>query len=153
MQSVRCESQAEVINSKNSVPNNCSKWSLKICMSTFSLVVINQAGISLTRWLAGCWLRGIDYRPFTLLSWTTVVHLRSWQMSGNHAKHMLLCASSKSRRLQSYWLALCSGHSNNQADSHQKALEWASFTTENIWTTLRPLCAVRCFWFARQRQS
>lgn len=60
-----------------------------------SLLSIRPAFPSLACWLPGCWLRGIDYRPFTLLSWTTVVHLRSWQMSGNHAKHMLLCASSK----------------------------------------------------------
>lgn len=55
MQSVRCGSQAAVIYSKNSAPNDCSKWSLKICMSSFSLIVINQAGVSCTHSLAG-WL-------------------------------------------------------------------------------------------------
>lgn len=58
--------------------------------------------------------------------------------------HALMCLF-KSRRLQSYWLVLCPDRSNNQADSHQKTHEWASFTTENIWNTLCVLSGV--LWF------
>lgn len=89
-----------------------------------------------------------------LLSWTMSVYLWSAFLADEQQScwtHALVCLF-KSRRLQSYWLVLCSDHSNNQADSHQKALEWASFTTENIWTTLCPLCRVRPVWFAQRQQ-
>lgn len=52
--------------------------------------------------------------------------------------HALVCLYN-SRQLQSYWLVLCWDHSNNQAVSHQTALDWAS-AQRNISNTLCLLC-------------
>lgn len=99
-QSVRCGSQATVIYSKISVPNDCGKWSLKICMSTFSLIVINQAGISCTRWLAGWlltprhWLQGVyavvlNHRRRTFGASLLADERQSWRT------HALVCLFKK----------------------------------------------------------
>lgn len=52
--------------------------------------------------------------------------------------HALVCLYN-SRQLQSYWLVLCWDHSNNQAVSHQTALDWAS-EQRNISNTLCLFC-------------
>lgn len=56
--------------------------------------------------------------------------------------HALVCLYN-SRQLQSYWLVLCWDHSNNQAVSRQKALDWASGTAEEYLSHILPI--LLCF--------
>lgn len=106
--------------------------SLSIRMTFPSLMLLNLM----------CWLQAICAVVLNHVSVPLSTALADEQQS--YWTHALVCLF-KSRRLQSYWLMLCSDHSNNQADPQQKTLEWASFTTEAIWNTLWLLCGVLYF--------
>lgn len=96
---VRCShcnvntSRAAVIYSKYFVLSDHSTWSLKIRIN-ISAIVINQTGFSFTRTIdADTLITGHLCCCPEPCQCTFGAH--SWQMSSNHAEHMLLCASSK----------------------------------------------------------
>lgn len=131
-----------IIYSKYLILSNHGRWSLRICIN-ISTIGINQPVIplKLIRWLQGICA--------VVLNCVSTALTDEQQSCWTHA---LVCLF-KSRQLQSYWLVLCSDHSNNQAAPHQKTLERASLTTETIWNTLWLLYAVLRFDLANDNNA
>lgn len=127
------------VESKYFILSNQHRWRLKIHIN-ISPIRTNQSGFSFTH----------TVQPETVITGPLCCCPKpcqdTFEYSSDRWAAIILnarsCVPLQNRRLQSYWLVLCSDHSNNQADPHQRTLEWAPFTAETIWNILCLLSGV-----------
>lgn len=118
-------------------------WGINILswvITVYSAIIINHTGLPFTHNIqADLLITGhLFSKTMPLYLWSAFL-AEEQQSCWTHA---LVCLYN-SRQLQSYWLVLCWDHSNNQAVSHQTALDWASGTAEEYLKHIVPI--LLCF--------